>query len=242
MPEFGDDVFGRLASLEGVPSALAAARDAVDILLSDRRRARSTGATTAESLLLGAAASAQLAGSRASVADLRAGEGDDVALRAARLNAGLLNLVPVVGRSPAQALARLHVLAATGAVETERLGRPRPGAAVGARLAALLERLARPTTAPAIAVAALAHAEVVTVAPFESDNDLVARALERLLLVARGLDPVSSTVPEAGHLALGERYRQALRGYADGGEAGCGAWLRYAARALAEGVAASPLA
>ncbi|MBA2699255.1 MAG: oxidoreductase, partial [Nocardioidaceae bacterium] len=108
-------------------------------------------------------------------------------------------------------------------------------------LQVLSSRLVSPTQAPAVAVAALAHAELMTIAPFEGANGLVARALERLLLVARGVDPTSMTVPEAGHLALADSYRSALSAYAVGGAAGRNTWLSHAAAALAAGVAASPL-
>ena len=54
---------------------------------------------------------------------------------------------PVVGvwrRAPLQALARLHVLAATDQVDEERLGRPRAGAEVGPRLELLAGLVAVP--------------------------------------------------------------------------------------------------
>src|SRR4051812_8748233 len=182
--------------LEGVPSALAAARDAVDIRLRDRGHRRTTPDLTTESLLRGAAASASLEGSTTDLDSLRSGSGDQVAMAAARVNAELLALVPVVSRSPLQALARLHALAAAGSVPDDELGRPRPAQGVAARLQALSEVLIAETSAPAIAVAGVAHAEVATVAPFGSANGLVARALERLVLVARGVDPTSVVVPE----------------------------------------------
>ena len=74
-----------------------------------------------------------------------------------------------------------------------------------------------------------------------SHNGLVARAVERLVLVARGVDPTSLTVPEAGHLALRREYESNLRAYAEGGAAGVHAWLLYAAEAFAAGAEASPL-
>src|SRR6478735_7485051 len=111
---------------EGVLSALAAARDAVDARLRDRGLRRTTPEVTAESLLRGAAASAELEGSASNLEDLRAGGGDAVAIAAARVNGELLALVPVVSRSPLQAMARLHALAAAGSVSDDALGRPRP--------------------------------------------------------------------------------------------------------------------
>ena len=85
------------------------------------------------------------------------------------------------------------------------------------------------------------HAELATAAPFASHNGIVARAAERLVLVARGVDEKSLVVPEAGHLALRAAYESNLRGYRDGGPAGVHAWLLYAAEAYAAGAEASPL-
>ena len=85
------------------------------------------------------------------------------------------------------------------------------------------------------------HADLVTAAPFAAHNGIVARAAERLVLVARGVDPASLVVPEAGHLALRAEYESNLRGYRDGGTAGLHAWLLYAAEAQTKGAEASPL-
>jgi len=70
---------------------------------------------------------------------------------------------------------------------------------------------------------------------------LVARAAERLVLVARGVDPASVVVPEAGHLALRPAYESNLRGYRDGGRNGLHAWLLYAGEAFTKAADASPL-
>jgi hypothetical protein len=230
-----------LIALEGVPSALAAARDGVDALLRDRGLRRTTPELTAESLLRGAAASAIIAGSSTDLDALRGGAADVTAMRAARLNAGLLALVPVVDRSPLQALARLHTLAAAGAVSDDVLGRPRTDPDVAGGLQRLAGMLLRSAGLPAIAVAALTHAELVSFAPFVSANGLVARAMERLLLVARGVDPTAMTVPEAGHLAAGAAYPRALSAYAEGTLTGARTWLLYATEALGVATEASPL-
>ena len=58
-----------------------------------------------------------------------------------------------------------------------------------------------------------------TVAPFASHNGIVARAAERLVMVARGVDPTSLTVPEAGHLALRAQYESNLDRLREGGAA-----------------------
>ncbi len=228
------------AGAEGVPSALAASRDGVDSLLRDRGVRRTTPTLVAESLLRGAAASAQLAGSSTGLEALRHGEGDVLARGAARLNAGVLALAPVVGRSPLQALARLHTLAAADLVAADQLGRPRSGDGVAARLQALSGCLQATSGLPAIVVAAVAHAEIATIEPFETGNGLVGRALERLVLVARGVDPSSMLVPEAGHAALADGYRAALAAYATGSVTGVRTWLLHCAAALTVAAEASP--
>jgi hypothetical protein len=232
------DPLARLATLEGVPSALAAARDGIDVMLRDRGLRRTSPETTAESLLRGAAASAVLEGSTSTLADVRAGRGDEVAADAVRVSTELLGLAPLLSRSPLQAFARIHALAA-GRLPEDRRGRPREGGAD--RLRGGAELLTAPTAAPALLVAAVVHAELATAAPFASHNGLVARAAERLVMVGRGVDEKSLVVPEAGHLALRAAYESNLRGYAEGGPAGVHAWLLYAAEAYAAGAEASPL-
>lgn len=229
------DPLAWLEQLEGVPSAYAGTRDGIDVLLRDRGLRRTTPEQTAESLLRGAHASAVLDGSTSSLEQVRAGEGDAVAQASLRVSTELLAQVPVLGRSPVQALARLHAL--TGAAD--------PGAPASAEAAARLQQLGRTlleTRLPALLVAALVHAEVVAAAPFSTHHGLVARAAERLVLVQRGVDPASLLVPEAGHLALRSAYESNLRGYATGGRAGLHAWLLYAAEAYTAAVEASPLA
>jgi len=219
---------------------MAAARDGIDALLRDRGLRRTAPDLTAESLLRGAHASAVLEGSGSTLDAVRADGGDPTARAAVRLSTELLGLAATLGTSPLQALARMHALAAKGTAEDDDLGRPRD-AESAARLRDLAGTLAGPTTAPALVVAAVVHAELASAAPFVSHNGLVARATERLLLVARGVDPTSLTVPEAGHLALRPEYESNLRGYRDGGMAGVHAWLLYAAEAYAAGAEASPL-
>lgn len=234
------DPLAALAALEGVPSAYAAARDGIDAVLRDRGLRRTDPATTAESLLRGAQASAALEGSASSLDDLRAGEGDDVAQAALRVSTELLGQAPVLTRSPLQALARLHALAARGELDDERLGRPRDAAAAQ-RLRQVADLVLAPTTAPALLLAAVVHADLASAAPFASHNGIVARAAERLVLVARGVDEKSLVVPEAGHLANRAAYESNLRAYRDGGPAGVHAWLLYAAEAYAAAAEASPV-
>jgi hypothetical protein len=230
------DVLAELAALEGVPSAYAAVRDGIDVMLRDRGLRRTSPETTGESLLRGAHANAVLEGSSATLAEVREGTGDEISADAVRVSVELLSLAPALNSSPLQALARIHALAAAGSLETFR-GRPRDAASAD-HLRGIGELQTAPTTAPALVVAAVVHAEIANAAPFGSHNGIVARAAERLVLVARGVDEKSLVVPEAGHLALRPQYESNLRGYAAGHVQ---AWLLYAAEAYAAGAEASPL-
>lgn len=168
-------------------------------------------------------------------------------------------VVSLVRTAPLQALARLHVAAAAplgGAVDA--LGRPRTGdetctefvdlgpapstPVVAARLAHLSEVIVVAAGAanrvPALVVAALVHAELAAIRPFVHGNGLVARAMERALIQALGLEPTGVAVPEAGHVANGgPAYLGALTAYGQGSAAGVGLWLRQSGDALVKGVA-----
>ena len=220
------------SELEGVPSAFAATRDGIDAMLRDRGLRRTSPEQTSESLLRGAHASSVLAGSAATWEEVRAGTGDELAQAAVRISTELLSLAPVLGRSPAQAFARLHVLAG---------GSGAPGSSEGAARLQSLSQTFLQTRAPALLVAAVVHGELHSSGAFAPLDGLVARAAERLVLVARGLDPASLVVPEAGHLALRAAYESNLRGYRDGGRSGLHGWLLYAAEAQARGAESSPL-
>lgn len=232
------DPFAAVARLEGVPSAVRAARDAIDTVLRDRGHRPVGPRVTSESLLRGAIASARLDGSRSAAATVRAGGGDPIARSAVRLSTELLGLLPAWQSAPLQALARLHAIAAAGTVAEPELGRPVLPAGA-ARLATLARSLTTPTDAPGMVVAAVVHAEVVAAGAFASHNRMIARAAERLSLVSSGVDPASVTVPEAGHLAAGDSYRSALDGYRAGDRAHVHGWLLQAIRDYASGAEAA---
>ena len=213
--------------------ALAGARDAVDRLLAHRVLRRQSAAVSSESALRGARASASLAGSEISLADLRAGAPADPTVQGAlRVVGGLGPLVPVWEQAPLQALARLHVLAGAGFVPADRLGRPAGSPATAVRLRSLAELLTGGSQVPGTLLAAVVHGELASLAPFGSADDLVARAAERLTLVTRGVDPKAVSVPEVGHRECAEDYRTALAGYRTGSADGVAGWLRHCAAAV----------
>ena len=221
-------------------SAYAATRDGIDVMLRDRGLRKTPPETTAEALALGAHASAVLEGSHSTLEEIADGRGDEIAQDSLRVSAMVLSLAPLMQQSPLQALARLHSVAAAGALPQEQLGRPRD-AASAARLKGVGDLLLHSTETPALLVAACVHADIATAVPFSSHNGIVARAAERLVLIARGVDAKSLMVPEAGHLALRAEYESNLRAYATGEQRGVHAWALYAAEAYAKGMELSPL-
>jgi Fic family protein len=247
------DPLARLVELPGVAEACASARAAVDRLLSHRVLRRRTSEVSAEAGLRCARASAALAGAEWDLADVRAGAvhgqpGAETVTAALRLSAELGPLTTVWERAPAQALARMHVLAAAGVAPEDRLGRPRaagepvadelslPAApspdVVAARLAGLNQLLAAKTKAPAIVVAGIVHGELLALRPFGVGDGLVARAAARIVLVSRGLDPKAITAPDVGHLHDHDAYVGGARGYVDGD---VGTWLVHCAEAVEHG-------
>jgi hypothetical protein len=158
------------------------------------------------------------------------------ALRVAQaLEGGETNLVGVWRRAPLQALARLHMLAAADRVDEDRLGRPRADVDIGPRLELLADVVTGGTRAPAPVIAAVAHGELLTLAPFGSADGVVARAVSRLVTIASGLDPHGLGVPEVSWMRRAAEYRDAARGFARGTPGGMRAWLLLCCRAMQTG-------
>lgn len=253
-----------LAADAAVAEAVDAARAACTALRWHQALRRRIPQAAAESRVRGARASALLDGADLpldAVRDLMrgavtwSGRLDPVETSvkgAVAVTAATEDLAGVLRTAPLQTLARLHTAAAADLVPAEALGRPRsvgeecrefvtlgpaaPAEALAERLAgvgALLEALPQ---LPVAVVAALAHAEIVQARPFLAGNGLVARALERLVIHAGGLDPTGVAVPEAGHArAGGAAYVGALTAYGQGDLAGVRLWLVSAAEAIAAG-------
>ena len=81
--------------------------------------AGSSTEVTTESLLRGAQASAALAGSVATLDEVRRGAGDPISAGAVRMTAELMSLAPRTDTAPVQVWTRLHQLAAAGLVDDE---------------------------------------------------------------------------------------------------------------------------
>ncbi|MQS13416.1 oxidoreductase [Streptomyces kaniharaensis] len=120
---------------------------------------------------------------------------------------------------------------------------PAPGAE---EVAARLDQLSRLLVAraegqgvgtPALVVASVVHGELLALRPFGSYNGVIARAAQRIVLIAEGLDPKSICPAEVGLAELGtDAYRRALAGYLAGTAEGMEAWIEHCGKALRLGV------
>lgn len=232
-----DDPLAPLLELHGVAAACEQVRDALGRAHRHRANLRDWPVTAAEAALRAARASAVLDGGVLNLADPAASDPIFAgALRVAQaLEGGQTSLVGVWQRAPMQALARLHMLAGAGRVDEDQLGRPRGDADVAARLEMLADLVSGGTQAPAAVVAAVAHGELLTLAPFGSADGVVARAVSRLVTVATGLDPHGLGVPEVYWMRRAAEYRDAAGGFASGTAEGVRAWVLLCCRALQAG-------
>lgn len=239
------DPLADLAALEGVPSAVTAARDAADAVLRDRGRRVVPAEVSAKALLAGARASAELAleGPEAT-GDETEETRQAVEAGAVRLSTQLLDLAADVRRQPARVLARAHTLVAKsladiGRINPVSLGRVAPEARE--RTAGVADMLTMRTTASPIVVGAIAHAEIAQVRPFDLVSGIIARAVDHMVLVEGGIDPRAVLLPESAHLLAGRAYERALTGYAEGTADAVRAWIIHCCDALTHGAEKSPL-
>jgi Fic family protein len=227
------DPLAPLLDLADVAPALTAAREHVDAALRHRALRRQGGRVAAEISLRAAVATATLEGHAYAVDDVRSGTVTDPVLQGAlRVAEGLGGLVDLWPRAPRQALAKLHVLAGRGVVPPDDLGRLTSGAE---RIDALAGLVAGNDETPPLLLAAIVHAELLTLRPFAGPAGVVARAAARLTLIGRGLDPRGLVAVEVGHLARQPEYEGSAGAYATGTRDGLRSWLRHYAAAVEVG-------
>lgn len=231
------DHFAAVSALPGVSEAAARVADALDRLAKRRAVRFDPGQVRTELSLRAARADVALAGMSVDMAALRDGRVSDgpaaaVVGASLRIWAELATLAPIFQGAPRQALARLHALAADEATDPEELGRP-ASAEAAARLDMVAAALATPTTAPALVIAAVVHAEVLHSAAFAEESGQVARAAARLVLIGRGADPHGVIAAEIGHGAMGlTEYQKAMGHYGSGDPQGVAAWVVHCAQAV----------
>lgn len=247
------DALASLAQLTDVAAASEAARAEVDALLWRRDVRAAAAQVAADSQLRGAQASAAIEGADIAVAD--ESPMGRVLGAAQRITAALPGQVDVFAQAPLQVLAHLHALVAPGFDPDP--GRPRandapddplhlgdavpivPSVQVPPRLMLLADTLVTPTQAPALVVAAVAHGELAVLRPFAWGSGLVARAVVRLVLAGRGVDPSLFSIPEVGMAEVGRpAYVRALRAFASGTSVGMAEYLVWHATAIAAGARA----
>ncbi|MCV7193347.1 oxidoreductase [Mycolicibacterium brumae] len=231
------DPLAPLAALPGVTEAADAAREALGKAHRHRANLRGWPVTAAEASLRAARASSVLDGGALRLDEDSAS--DPVfagALRVTQeLEGGETNLIGVWRRAPLQALARLHMLAAADLVDADALGRPRLDPEVSQRLDLVTQLVTGGSRAPAPILAAVAHGELLALAPFGSADGVVARAVSRLVSIATGLDPHGLGVPEVYWMRRPSDYREAAAGFAAGTEQGLREWILLSCRAMGEG-------
>ena len=255
------DLLAPLAAFPGVADAVDAARAEVDALLWDREVRSHAAEVVSGSRLRGAWASAAIDGAEVRPDALVSGDALDgspmgrVVAASLALQTEIPRQTSLIDAAPLQVLSRLHSVVAAGFVDDDQRGRVRvdeqaddplrlPGLPsheqAARRMSALARLLTTPTSAPALVVAAVAHGEIAVVRPFAWGSGLVARAMTRLVLASRGVDPDGLTVPEAGLWAAGRpAYAAALRAYAQGTPDGVGQWLVLHADTVRVGAAES---
>ncbi len=258
------DSLVKLSALPGVPEATEAARQSCTKLRWHQVLRRRIPAAAAESRVRGARASAALDGAEMDVdvvRDLMRGATawperpdpvEDMLRGAVQATAETEHIRALVVTAPSQALARIHVAAAGHLLPEWQVGRPRQVGEISRefsdlgpspdeivvrqRLSGIAELLLAANDAPAVVVAALVHAEIATVRPFVRGNGLVARAMERAVIQASGLDPTGVAVAEVGHVAGGGvAYLGALAAYSSGSPEGVALWITHCAQAIVDG-------
>lgn len=252
MTDFPTDPFAGVAAMPGVADAARSARSALDPLLLDRKLRTHGQTLAATAALQNAHASATLEGADVPLEELRAGNVSSPMLRVA---SGVLEahqmLRTLTGQPARQVWARLAVVAGREYLDEELRGRPRLRGQslqdplhlkqvvephdVAVRLAMLAELLQRPTEAPALVVAAIAHAELVALQPFAAGNGVVARCYFHHVLSERGLDPDYFSFTDVGLISLGRAaYVRSIQHYDQGGE-GVASWVVHIAHAFERG-------
>jgi Fic family protein len=263
VPPFADYLV-TLSALPGVGEAVDAARAACTELRWHQALRHRVPAAAAEARVRGARASAALDGAEVNVGvvrDLMRGatawsqspDPIEAVLRGAvQATAETEHIRALVVTAPSQALARVHTAAAGHLLPQSQVGRPRQAGEISRefsdlgpapdevvvrqRLSGIVELLLAVRDAPAVVVAALVHGEIATVRPFVRGNGLVARALERAVIQASGLDPTGVAVAEVGHGAGGgAAYLGALAAYGSGSPQGVALWIRHCGQAIVAG-------
>jgi len=209
-----------LAAVAKEPTVLALVSDvtaALDAIYMERGLNRVE--VSERSLLLGGWASAALEGAEYPWVEMGglAGARDEPLVQVVR--AAMRATTAAVGAVGDRALgaygviAKIAAAAGAGFVSEADLGQPRvdsvaddplnlggvpPVSEMRDRLRAIAQLWSAPAEVSALVLAGVVHAELALARPFYWGSGLVARAVPRYLLMARGLDPAGFLAPEKG--------------------------------------------
>ncbi|MGC4933440.1 oxidoreductase [Gordonia sp. DT30] len=236
------DPLAPLAELPGVAAAADTARDALGAVHRHPANLRGWDKAATEASWRAGRSSAAIDGG--SVELRRDGDFDDPILAGAMRVAQALDgesldgLTTVFRRAPAQAFARLHMLAAADLVDDpDELGRPRDGAEVATRLDLLSQLITGGTRVGAPVLAAVVHGELLGLNAFGSANGIVARAASRLVCTSSGLDPHNLGVPEVTWFRRVADYRVLSEAFGSGRPQALQDWIVFCCEALTAGAA-----
>lgn len=233
------DPLAPLLDLPGVRDASDRARDAVSAAHRHPINLRQWDKTSREASWRAGRSSAAIDGATTDIS--RDDLGDPIAAGAIRVAQSLDSdaidqAVAVFRRAPAQALARLHTLAASDLVDDAALlGRPRSEPHIAQRLDFLGQLITGGTAVPAPVLAAVVHGDLLVLAPFAEANGVVARAASRLVSATTGLDPHLLCVPEVTWLKRLGEYRELSAQFATGDPEALAAWIVFCCEAMEAG-------
>src|SRR5215207_8919114 len=212
------DPLAPLLNLSDIADAVKGARAAVDGAYRHPALRRKGGPVAAEISLRCAVASASLLSGGYQLELVRSGTVLDPVLQGSlRVAESLPALAGRWENAPRQVFARLHVLAATGLLPADALGRP--SASLDRVCSYIVERSGDP-----LIRAAVVHGELLALNAFAAVNGIVARAAARLTLVTSGLDPRGLVASEETHLEREPEYVGAAGAFATGTPDGIRSW------------------
>lgn len=160
--------------------------------------------------------------------------------------------LPTFLKTPLQSLARLHTFIESGenrgrprtdddVVDPLHIGTPLPHAQIEQRLTALVELITK-SKVSAVLIAAIVHAEIATIAPFNRGSQMIARTASRLVLQSKNVDQLKLVMPEYGFYKIGRNsYAKALIGYQTGTLEGVSSWVELHSQALHIGATSTDL-
>ena len=250
------DPIANLASIPELAAAFTSARATLDPLLLDRRLRKHGADLAAIALRMNAHASATLEGAEVPFEEFGMAQNSPVARVADGVLEAYGTLRGHVGQPVRQVWAALASVAGREYLDEAARGRPRKASEplldplhlgldiepedVAVRLAMLAELLHHPTAAPALAVAAIAQAELASLQPFGAGNGVVARGFSHIVLAARGADPDFFAMTDVGLQSLGRSaYVRALQAYNSGEQEGIVGWCLHYAAAFERGATLS---